>query len=103
MSTGPSTIYVVHGWKVEGRLMEQCLMNLAPAVIELGLRLVFPKNEKVAFFGQILARTENEEPLTWIRVVPPAQEASTRIMKALEIAGLKPEEVGVPLLWVVAG
>lgn len=78
-------------------------MNLAPDVIELGMRLVFPKGEKHAFFGEILVKVEDGNDFSVMRIVPPAAEAATRIMASLGLAEIKPEEVGMPLLWVVAG
>jgi hypothetical protein len=96
-----TTLYVIHGWKVEGVALQKCLMELTPAVIEIGMRLVFPKDEKWAFFGEILAKAENEASA--VRVLPPAPGAALRMAHALKQIGLDKQSMDAPLIWVVLG
>lgn len=96
-----STLYVIHGWKVEGAALDKCMMDLTPAVIELGMRLVFPKDQKHAFFGEILAKAEDEASA--LRVLPPAGASAERMAYALRKMGLEKKSMDAPLIWVVLG
>lgn len=97
-----ASLYVIHGWKVEGQKMEECLTQLSPEIIEIGLRLVFPANEKHAYFGEILFKASVEDKATGIGIAVPDPAVRERLHHAIKKVGLDMESEA-PLLWFVIG
>lgn len=96
-------LYLVHGWKVEGKVLDKCLTELRPEIFEIGMRLVFPKNEKHAFFGEILAKVESGSDVGAVGVAVPEAGARERLAHGLKRVGLDLGEAEAPLLWLVLG
>jgi hypothetical protein len=96
-----TTLYVVYGWKVEGQALGKCLMDVSPAAVELGMKLVFPKDSKTGYFGQILAMAENEASV--LQVARPTSGSAENMARALKEMGLDNHALEAPLILVVFG
>lgn len=96
-------MYVVHGWKIEEPDLGKCIMNLAPEVIEIGMRLVCPANEKYGIFGEILARVGIEEKTSAVSFSPPEPGTANRLAHGLKLMKLEKEVMDGPKIWIVMG
>lgn len=94
-----ATLYLVHGWKIEGETLSKFMVDLAPEVIEAGFRLVFPQDQKFAVFGEVLAKGSLSE-LSALSGTLPNSAARERLVQDLVKMGL---DSGEPLLWIVLG
>lgn len=95
------TLYVIYGWRVEGQILEKCILDLSPEVIALGMGLIFPKDDKAGFFGELLTKVEGEASV--IGIIPPPASSAERMASVLKKMGLDKEAMEAPLIWVVLG